>query len=46
MTPDLLKPFAPANVIFECIAGSRAYGTTTDASDEDIRGIFVAPSSA
>jgi predicted nucleotidyltransferase len=46
MTLDLLKPFAPANVVFECIAGSRAYGTTTDASDEDIRGIFVAPSSA
>jgi uncharacterized protein len=30
-------------VLFECIAGSRAYGTTTTASDEDIRGVFAAP---
>ena len=27
-------------VIFECITGSRAYGTTTSESDEDVRGIF------
>jgi hypothetical protein len=30
-------------VLFECLAGSRAYGTATAASDEDIRGIFVVP---
>lgn len=46
MTQDLLEPLGQANVIFECVAGSRAYGTTTDASDEDVRGIFVVPSSA
>lgn len=34
---------APANIVFECIAGSRAYGTHTADSDEDIRGIFVLP---
>ena len=43
---DDLKSRGQANVIFECVAGSRAYGTMTDASDEDIRGIFVVPSSA
>jgi uncharacterized protein len=30
----------PESILFECIAGSRAYGTTTSTSDEDIRGIF------
>jgi hypothetical protein len=28
-------------IIFECVAGSRAYGTATSASDEDVRGIFA-----
>lgn len=32
-----------SSVIFECIAGSRAYGTATSTSDEDHRGIFVVP---
>ena len=31
------------SILFECVAGSRAYGTTTSASDEDIRGIFALP---
>jgi predicted nucleotidyltransferase len=39
-----LKPANEAAVIFECVAGSRAYGTVTDTSDEDVRGIFVVPS--
>lgn len=33
-----------ANVLFECISGSRAYGTATPESDEDLRGIFAVPS--
>lgn len=32
------------NIIFECVAGSHAYGLNTPASDKDIRGIFVLPS--
>ena len=43
---DELKLHGQANVIFECVAGSRAYGTATDGSDEDVRGIFVIPSAA
>jgi hypothetical protein len=33
-------------LLFECIAGSRAYGTNTDTSDEDIRGIFAVSASS
>lgn len=43
---DELKSHGQETVLFECVAGSRAYGTATDASDEDIRGIFVVPSRA
>jgi len=32
-------------LLFETIAGSKAYGTDLPASDEDKRGVFVAPSS-
>ena len=35
--PDLL--------LFETVAGSRAYGTAVEGSDEDRRGVFVAPAS-
>jgi len=35
-----------ASVLFECVAGSRAYGTASADSDEDIRGIFVLPAHA
>ena len=30
-------------VIYRCIVGSRAYGLETDASDTDLRGIYLAP---
>lgn len=33
-------------IIFETVAGSRAYGTAHAHSDEDIRGVFVLPSTA
>ncbi len=34
---------ASESIIFECIAGSKAYGLATDTSDTDIRGVFVLP---
>jgi uncharacterized protein len=34
------------SILFECTAGSRAYGTATAASDEDVRGIFAVPASS
>lgn len=37
---------AAASILFECIAGSRAYGTHSADSDEDIRGIFALPAQA
>ena len=33
------------NLFFECIAGSRAYGTDLPESDIDLRGVFVMPRS-
>lgn len=33
----------PDHLLFECITGSRAYGTDTPESDTDIRGVFVLP---
>jgi uncharacterized protein len=37
---DLLENFRE-HVLFSCVAGSRAYGTHTDESDEDIRGLYA-----
>ena len=34
---------AASPILFECIAGSRAYGTMVAGSDEDVRGIFAVP---
>jgi len=31
------------NLVFRCIAGSRAYGTAHEHSDTDIRGVFILP---
>jgi uncharacterized protein len=42
---DLLTAGA-SHVIFSCVAGSRAYGTQIPGSDEDIRGLYVVPSTA
>ncbi len=42
-TLDALLVEGERTVIFECTAGSRAYGTATSASDEDIRGLFAVP---
>lgn len=41
----VLSPDHPAahHILFECLAGSRAYGTHGADSDEDIRGIFALP---
>lgn len=33
-------------ILFECTAGSRAYGTATASSDEDVRGIFAVEGNA
>lgn len=42
---DLLHPGSAA-VLLEAVAGSRAYGTATAASDTDLRGIFALPAAA
>jgi hypothetical protein len=31
-------------VVYRCVTGSRAYGLDNDASDTDLRGIYIAPS--
>ncbi len=40
---DHLQQSQPSRILFECVSGSRAYGTSNDASDTDIRGVFVQP---
>ncbi len=40
---DLVRVREPDLLLFDCIAGSKAYGTDLPASDEDRRGVFVAP---
>lgn len=37
---------SPGCLLFECITGSRAYGTDTPESDSDLRGVFVMPRSS
>jgi predicted nucleotidyltransferase len=41
-----LRSRKPSVILFECIAGSHAYGTATSGSDEDIRGVFAVPAAA
>lgn len=43
---DELRMNLRSAVLFECIAGSTAYGTGISGSDEDIRGIFAVPAAA
>lgn len=45
-TLEALQAAAQTFVLFECIAGSHAYGTAGPASDEDLRGIFALPAGA
>ena len=40
---DDLRTNTPSAILFECIAGSRAYGTGVITSDEDVRGLFAVP---
>src|SRR5688572_6510356 len=42
-TPEQLLATRSHAILFECIAGSRAYGTANANSDEDTRGIFAVP---
>src|SRR6266850_1205785 len=43
---DDFRTNTPSAILFECIAGSGAYGTDVSSSDEDIRGIFAVPATA
>lgn len=43
MNQDQYQEFAYRNADFLFLAGSNAYGTSQAGSDEDIRGIFIAP---
>lgn len=40
---DLPTVRSPESLLFECVTGSRAYGTDTPESDTDLRGVFVMP---
>ena len=43
---DRLRTEHANSILFDCIAGSRAYGSATSESDEDIRGIFAVPAAS
>ncbi len=43
MDLDQLQNLQRKRILFDCVSGSRAYGTAHDASDTDIRGIFAQP---
>jgi len=46
LTLTALWSRAAPELLFECLAGSRAYGTASAASDEDVRGIFAVPAAS
>ena len=37
------RKIAESNLIFRCVSGSKSYGTDSEHSDTDIRGVFIAP---
>lgn len=41
MILDTLLRAERHRIVFECVSGSRAYGTSNDASDTDVRGVFA-----
>jgi predicted nucleotidyltransferase len=43
---DELRSDHASAILFESVAGSRAYGTSTNTSDEDVRGIYAVRASA
>lgn len=45
-TVESLRALHSDAILFECVSGSRAYGTATHASDEDLRGIYAVPARA
>ena len=45
ITLDQLRLQHRQRLLFECVAGSRAYGTAGESSDVDLRGIHVQPAS-
>lgn len=46
LTLETLRAHATPALLFECIAGSHAYGTATAESDQDLRGIYALPAAA
>jgi len=46
LTLDELTGTHRARILFECVSGSRAYGTANADSDTDIRGIYAQPPTA
>lgn len=40
---QLFTQLIPETIIYKCVIGSQANGLSTDTSDVDIRGVFVAP---
>jgi predicted nucleotidyltransferase len=43
MDLDQLQNLQRKRILFDCVSGSRAYGTAHADSDTDIRGIFAQP---
>jgi len=43
LTLDTLTRQQRSAILFECISGSRAYGTSNIESDVDVRGVFAQP---
>lgn len=43
MNLDKLLSTDRHRLLFECVSGSRAYGTSNEASDTDLRGVFAQP---